>query len=92
MTERKYTGILAKRLSIGFMESANKRLHAQYKQDCETRDKALFAAFGVDPSAGDAWRELAFGLAERHVPAYGSFERGRPQVNVGENLDRKSVV
>jgi len=86
MAERKYTGVLADRPTISVLGAADERKLAEYTQACLNRDEALFAEFGIDPQSDGAWKELAFALAESHVPAYGAMKRGRPNKNSGENI------
>lgn len=86
MAERKYTGILADRPTISVMDAADERQLSEYTQACLNRDEALFAEFSIDSHSDGAWQELAFALAERHVPAYGAKQRGRPSINSDENI------
>lgn len=86
MAERKYSGLLTRRPTISVLNAADERLLAEYTQACLNRDEALFAEFSIDPQSDDAWKELAFALAERHVPAYGARQRGRPSKNFDQNI------
>lgn len=86
MVERKYIGILKTRLTISILGATDEGKLAEYTQACLDRDEALFAEFGIDPQSGGAWKELAFALAEQHVPAYGARKRGRPNKNADENI------
>lgn len=86
MTERKYTGILADRIDLPLLLWADNDSIQQYDIQMKARISALFEEFDVDISEPDLWRSLAIKMAERHVPAFGSKEPGRPVKNQDENL------
>lgn len=86
MVDRKYSGILKKYPRISVLGASDEQLLAEYTNACLERDEALFAEFNINPADENAWQELAFALAERHVPAYGAKRRGRPANNIDENI------
>lgn len=87
MTQGKYKGILAEpRPQISILTSLDENQIAEHTTACMARDDALFAKYSIDRADGDSWQQLAFALAEEHVPAYKIKKRGKPPRNLDENV------
>ena len=87
MAERKYTGILAKRLvKPTLLSSDSKKI--QFEKDSSSAIEALFREFDLLILNNEElpWRDLALALANRHVPAFGALRPGRPNKNIEESL------
>ena len=87
MAERKYTGILAKRLVKPTLLSSDSK-KAKFEKDSSSALEALFREFDLPTLSSEElpWRDLALALASRHVPAFGALRPGRPNKNAEENL------
>ena len=60
------------------LQEIERILHATRQQ----KMPALFAHFGIDPKASDAWEQLAYSLARRHVPGFQEM-LPVPSINIG---------
>jgi hypothetical protein len=92
LTRRGYTGALAQNIVLPDHHEHERRItpkgphfarRSDELQDNDIAEKAreqklpeLFAYFKIDPSAPDAWQQLAYSLAIRHVPGFQTRVRG----------------
>ena len=89
MSQRKYAGILKKRIEpLTLLDFADTPDAAQRRTiklgQQKDREEALFAHFGIDDRSRTKWRELALALAGAHVPAFMP-KPGRPAKNDDED-------
>lgn len=52
---------------------------AAFFKEQRIKVRRLFQKYGIDPTGGDRWRDIALALAERHEPDFSSRKRGRPR-------------
>ena len=84
-----YTGKLLKKIKpLLLLDSVDspdaQKRKSEYISAFKAREVALFKHFGISGRDQKAWRELALGLAAKHVPAFAR-KRGRPPKYADEN-------